>query len=443
MTISKYSRGRVGAVLFAATLGSAALSSSALAAPGVPSNGKISFAAFYGQTNGNSQADAISDDGRFVLYFSTATNIDGADTNTGYDGYHYDRLWGITTLVTASANGTVGNGSSTPAGSWGKKMSANGRYVLFMSWASNLVSGDTNGHADVFVRDTGLYGGIERVSVGPGRTQINAFSFAVGISADGRKCLFNTDAGLVPGDTNGINDLYVYDRTTQTTSLVSKRANGTAFGAAYGGFTANGAHVVLSTRAALVPSDTNGTGDNYRLTLSNSQAVLISANSAGVPGNNLQTSWSPISGDGSRAVVDYNGSDFDPSDTNGKADVYVKYLATGQIVRVSVSSTGAQSAGACLSADISNDGRYVSFTCDADDLVPGDTNGKSDVFVKDLQTGALTRVSRVQNGAQGNDFSAGARISGDGSQVAFGSWATNLATPDTNGASDVFVGTRQ
>src|SRR5690606_39515866 len=126
-----------------------------------------------------------------------------------------------------------------------------------------------------------------------------------------------------------------------------------------------------------------------------------------------------------------------PGDTNGASDIFVHDRQTGVTERVSVASDGAQADGNSLMASISADGRFVGFQSVASNLVPGDTNGNNDVFVHDRQTGVTQRVSVASDGAQGNAISTTASISADGRYVAFQSSATNLVPGDTNGATDV------
>jgi Tol biopolymer transport system component len=165
---------------------------------------------------GASTFPAISAGGRFVVFDSFASNLVAGDTNDTVDVFVRDRVAQVTRRVSVGPGGHQANeGSFSPA------ISAHGRFVVFWSDASNLVAGDTNQHRDVFVRDrveqvTG------RVSVGPGGHQANERSFAPAISADGRFVAFASDASnLVAGDTNGATDVFVRDRMAQVTRRVS------------------------------------------------------------------------------------------------------------------------------------------------------------------------------------------------------------------------------
>ena len=128
-----------------------------------------------------------------------------------------------------------------------------------------------------------------------------------------------------------------------------------------------------------------------------------------------------------------------PGDTNGKSDIFVDDRQTHSIERVSLAADGTQGNGESFAPSVSSDGRYVAFYSDASNLVPGDSNGTNDVFVVDRQTDMIERVSMAADGTQGNGSSIGGSISADGRYVGLTSEASNLVSGDTNGVSDVFV----
>jgi hypothetical protein len=126
-------------------------------------------------------------------------------------------------------------------------------------------------------------------------------------------------------------------------------------------------------------------------------------------------------------------------DTNGAVDIFLKDTQTGAIIRVSTDAGGSQSDGPSWDLTLSADGRCVAFASDASNLVAGDTNGYRDIFLKDTQTGAVTRLSTDSNGSQANGPSFDPGISADGRYVAFPSAASNLVADDTNGAVDIYM----
>jgi Tol biopolymer transport system component len=169
----------------------------------------------------------------------------------------------------------------------------------------------------------------------------------------------------------------------------------------------------------------------------------VSVGPNGVEGNN-DSLFPAISAHGRFVAFESDAANLEPNDTNGSSDVFVRDRQTGRTTRVSVGAGGAQGNAGSIGAGISADGRYVTFDSNATNLVPGDTNDLGDVFVHDRQTSRTTRVSVTARGAQaagGN--SANPAISADGQHVAFNSQAANLVRRDTNAAFDIFVATRR
>jgi Tol biopolymer transport system component len=301
--------------------------------------------------------------------------------------------------------------------------------------------GDTNGKRDVFVYDL-LTRTTSRVSVDSEGRQANGPSFGPVISADGRFVAFESAAtNLVPGDTNGFSDIFVRDLTAGTTTRVSvdsagRQANGKSFRPV---ISADGRHVAFESVATnLVPGDTNGLSDVFVRDLMTGKTTRVSVDSVGRQANGPSSS-AAISADGRFVAFESDATNLVVGDTNGKRDVFVYDLLTRTTSRVSVDLAERQANGPSFNAAISGDGRFVAFESDASNLVPGDSNLKRDVFVRDLMAGTTTRASVDSAGRQANGSSSGASISGDGRFVVFDSDAFNLVPNDTNGKQDVFV----
>ncbi len=388
------------------------------------------------QGNNDSFASALSADGRYVSFASLANNLVAGDTNSVGDVFVHDRDTGTTTRVSVGAGGAQGNNSSIlPA------LSADGRYVSFASLANNLGAGDTNGFDDVFVhdRDTGL---TTRVSVGAGGGQGNNHSREPDLSADGRYVSFASLANnLVAGDTNDQQDIFVHDRDTELTTRVSVGAGGVQANgfSSLPALNADGRYVSFGSGASnLVPGDTNGQQDIFVHDRDTGTTTRVSVGAGGVQGNNL--SQEPVlSADGRYVSFYSNASNLVAGDTNVSHDVFVHDRDTGLTTRVSVGAGGVQGNGVSASSTLSADGRYVSFASLANNLVAGDTNSVGDVFVHDRDTGTTTRVSVGAGGAQGNNSSTLPALSADGRYVSFASLANNLVAGDTNATYDVFV----
>ena len=397
-------------------------------------------------TQGNADSGvfwvSIADNARYVAFNSYASNLVAGDTNGEGDAFVHDLQTGETTRVSVASDGTEGNDVSVNA----LDISADGRFVAFSSYASNLVSGDTNNNHDVFVRDRQT-GQTTRVSVASDGSQANSDSgfSVVSLSADGRYVAFYSYASnLIAGDTNGEWDVFVHDRQTAQTFRVSVGTGGVEANntSAWMSISADGRYVAFQSDASnLVPADTNGTGDVFVHDRQTLQTTRVSVPSDGAQGN--ATSGTPtISADGRYVAFDSYASNLIAGDTNGECDVFVHDRQTAQTSRVSVASNGTQGNAMTHRPCPSADGRYVAFESDASNLVPGDTNGISDVFVHDRATGSTTRVSVGPGGVQANGSSASGRsptISADGRYVAFPSDASNLVVADTNGKTDAFV----
>jgi cold shock CspA family protein len=206
----------------------------------------------------------------------------------------------------------------------------------------------------------------------------------------------------------------------------------------------DGRYVVFHSDATnLVVDDTNGSRDVFVHDRQTGETTRISVSSSGIQGNGDSAWANRISTDSRYVSFASDASNLVDSDTNGVSDVFVHDRQTGETTRISVSSGGVESNGANGWGTISHDGRYVGFRSDASNLVADDTNGSQDVFVHDRQTGETTRVSVSSSGTQGNGDSDQISISTDSRYVGFRSDASNLVADDTNGSQDIFVHDRQ
>jgi len=391
------------------------------------------------QGNGHSYELAISADGRFVAFRSFATNLSGSDTNGATDVFVRDRQAGTTDRVSVSSAQAPGNDHSAwPA------ISDDGRYVAFSSDASNLVAGDTNGKTDVFVRDRFLLTTV-RVSVDSGGAEGDESSFGPSISIDGRYVAFSSDAtNLVAGDTNLSRDVFVHDLQTGITECASVTSGG-GIGdgeSAAGAISADGAFVVFRSAATnLVPGDTNGVTDTFVRERVSGTTDRVSVDSGGGQGDDESLYEASITADGRHVLFNSRATNLVVGDTNLQIDVFLRDRQAGTTERISVDSGGTEGTGEsnALARALSADGRYVAFTSGADNLVPGDTNNRTDVFLRDRQAGTTVRVSLTTYGAQAAADSGGAALSDDGRFVAFQSDATNLVPGDTNARTDDFL----
>jgi len=351
---------------------------------------------------------------------------------------------GVTERVSISSHGSSGDNDSSLA-----TVSADGRFVAFVSLASTLVPGDTNGTSDVFVRDR-ISGITDRVSV-DSRGRQSAGGDAGGVldtnwgppalSSDGRYVAFASSAtNLVKGDRNGVADVFIRDRVARTTErvpMVKKlEANGESSQPA---ISPDGRFVAFASFADnLVPGDTNFTSDVFVVDRTGGGPQRVSVGNAGEQGENRSESPS-ISADGRFVAFTSSSDALVPGDGDGASDVFVRDRVAGTTEGVSVAPTASGFGATSSSPAITPDGRFVAFDSWEPDLVPGDTNNSFDVFVRDRATGALERISVSSAGVQGDDWSLAPSISSDGRLVAFDSFAGNLVAGDTNFDFDVFV----
>ncbi|MEG4281337.1 calcium-binding protein [Microcoleus sp. MON1_C1] len=363
---------------------------------------RVSVSGAGNQGNSNSRSPSISGNGRFVAFASDASNLVPGDTNApNQDIFVRDLLTNTNTRVSVSSTGNQGNDNSGRP-----SISADGRFVAFGSGATNLVPGDTNNRNDIFVHDLSI-NTTTRISVSGAGNQGNSGSGTASISADGRFVAFSSEASnLVPGDTNNNEDIFVRDLLTNTTTRVSVDSAGNqAFGPSRESYiSGDGRFVAFSSLASnLVPGDTNGNRDIFVRDLSTNTTTRVSVDSAGNPGNGQ--SYAPsISSDG-RFVAFSSISNLVPGDTNNRDDIFVRDLSTNTTTRVSVSGAGNQGNDGSFSPSISADGPRVVFSSGADNLVPGDTNNRSDIFVADIGNtpGVINTPSNNINGTNGND----------------------------------------
>ncbi|MHB1351015.1 MAG: TolB family protein [Desulfobulbaceae bacterium] len=404
---------------------------------------RVSVSSAGDQGNGGSYNAALSSNGRYVAFYSNATNLVADDTNTLSDIFVHDLVTGATERVNLNSSGeeATGGQSGVPSLSW------DGRYVVFESDATNLVAGDTNTSKDIFVRDR-IAGSTERINVSSEEIQANNYSYSPSISGDGRYVAFYSyAANLAVGDVDGVGDIFIRDRTSGTTELISiatdelTKGNNSSYDPSVSG---DGRYVAFSSDATnLVAGDSNLSTDIFVRDRTAGTTELASVSSEEVQGNS--SSRDPrISLDGRYIVFVSEADNLVTDDTNIASDVFVRDLQAGTTERVSIGDgeeEGDTTNTWGYGGGISSDGRYVVFSSDSTNLVANDTNSLSDIFRRDRTAGETVRVNLSSTGAQTTDgFSYGSpAISGNGMVMAFVNGSTTLVPNDTNSADDVFV----
>ena len=381
---------------------------------------------------------SVSGDGEVVAFSSNASNLVSGDTNFDDDVFVYEVSSGVMTRVSVSSSGDEGSGGPSYSGI----VSADGRYVAFAS-DSYLVPDDMNGETDLYVHDrtTGI---TSRESVdsngGEGNDNASDESEPV-ISSDGRYVGFSTDSTtLLDGGVDGLSQAYVRDRITGTTDMISHTGAGVeGNGPSWISDVSDDGMIATFVSEAdnLVPGDSNAHGDVFVLDRSTDTLEIASVTPAGGPAD-ARTYGGKLTPNGRFVVMTSQATNLVAGDTNGAADVFIRDLTTGVTERVSVSSNGSQANGASTRVDVSANGRYVVFESEASNLVSGDTNGAVDVFVRDRVAQTTRRVSVTSMGAQLASGSFGADISADGRFVVYATDADEVVPGDTDGQRDVF-----
>jgi Tol biopolymer transport system component len=417
----------------------------AASAPGTTD--RVSVAWDGAQADGASPGVRVSADGRFVVFTSWASNLVPNDTNGTFDVFVRDRQAGSTERVSVASDGSQGNDRSL--WEYGASISADGRFVTFGSLATNLVPGCGAWH--IFLRDRQM-GTTSCVNVAPGGAVANNVSWGPIMSADGRFVVFTSWASnLVPNDTNGTFDVFVRDLQTGATSRANVASDGSqaSGGAVASSISANGRFVAFFSDATnLVEGDTNGAVDAFVHNFQTGETDRVSVAFDGSQAD--QGGSQPSVSDDGCFVAFESGSSLVPG--CGTGQVFIRDRQAGTTICATVAPDGSGANNYTFGPSISANGRFVAFYSPASNVVAAglDTNGTDDVFVHDRDTdgngmfdeagGVLTtRASVDSTGVEANGRSSGASISSDGRFVTFVSDASNLVDGDTNGVSDAFV----
>lgn len=393
----------------------------------------------------------VSADGRFVAFSSRANNLVPGDLNGRLDVFVKDTWTGAIERVNVSSAGEADGDSGFLFPLVPIAMTPDARFVAFSSIATNLVPGDTNGQIDVFVRDRQTQT-TTRVSVTSSGAQVNGPSYSPSISADGTRIAFTSPAvGYDSRDSNGISDVFVHDRTTGTTRLLTVVADSPGGGgpAAGSGVTpvisASGAKVAFVSQNRLFvpanlrpPSSALQRPKVFVVDVASGVIQLVSLTHTGAlpDGDSTQPS---LSGDGNRVAFVSPGSNLVAGDSNDTADVFIRDIGAGTTLRASLRTDGTQSSVGSSQPRLNAAGGRTVFIASA--LHGGSPSSGPDVYVFDGATSRIILVSLGLGGSAagrtGSDLPPDLTTNGD--VVAFTSSADNLVVGDSNDAQDVFL----
>jgi hypothetical protein len=389
---------------------------------------------------------SISGDGRFVAFESPSTQLVTGDTNSRDDVFVKDRQIGTVTRANTNASGNqmaagiLSNGNVT--------ISNNGRFVGFL--ASNnpgLVSGSVGNYRNAYIKDTHT-GAIEIVSLTSTGTFSTGSVDGLSISANGRFVTFSSNGSdLVSGDTNAKYDVFVRDRLLGTTTIVTNTYLGTPSNndSLPASISCDGAYIAFSSVANnLVANDTNSGADVFLV-----DRVTNTIKDITITGNNSSGSFSSgspqLSCDGSTIVFHSDASNLVANDTNASTDMFAYDIYDGSFERINVTSSGSQAASYVSDTPntvkrVSYDGNLIVFeSYDTAALVPGDTNGADDVFLRNRKAGTTEIISKRNSTTQTSSDSQTSSISADGRFVVYQSNDSGLTSGDTNALRDIFV----
>ena len=413
----------------------------------------------------------VSDDGRYVVFASKASNLVANDTNNKSDIFVKDLQTGTVTLVSSTPAGTSGNGDSgegTGPDDNGFAISGNGRFVAFASEASDLVANDANGGADLFVKDLQT-GAVTLVTVnaagtGTGSNVNSSLDEGVfgrpAISDDGRFVAFSSDANdLVAGqEVDGAQpDTFVRDTQANTTTQLTRSASGPSAGNGSNvqSISGDGRYVVFVSQDEIVAGQGGAFQQVWLYDTSAKTFALVSVGADGTSRGTGESRSPRISADGRHVVFQSTASNLvtgqvrNPTLIGSDYDLFHRNLNTGQTQLVSRKAGTTTTGGneGTEPGSISADGKLIAFYSEAGDIAAGvtDTNGKDDAFLFDTTTGALTTLSAKAGGGSTVDMGAvdlgddAPAISENGKIVVFGSFANDIVEGDGNPISDLFA----
>ncbi|MFJ6621793.1 hypothetical protein ACIQOW_29980 [Kitasatospora sp. NPDC091335] len=476
---------RTAAVLLATAVAGAAMPA-AQAKPPKGDTARVSEGAKGEALDGASLALGLSGDGRYALFSSAATNLLPGGAGAVGDVYVRDLRNGHTERISVAPDG-----AALDAGSNDAAISGNGRYVVFSSYAGNVVAGQPKHPSDVFVRDRWT-GRTELVTTGDGSSgagddQSGRNAFNAAVSWDGRYVVYSSDrTDLAPGVHRGKFNVFVTDRWAHTTRVVSTGADGTpADNNSYRPtISADGSVIGFTSRAGnLLPADrtppaspaaagTDGsaatgpgnTADGSADTAEAAQAARTTADHAGpaairaypyyvwnartgrITGASYDEAGE-LTGSGNDARVSPSGryalytvfaEGGRPGSHGLHQDVYVRELATGTSTKVGKPLSGAAGLDSSYDPAMSLTDRWVYFTSDVTDLVPGDTNGQADIFRTELSTGRTERVTLTQDGSQSTTSAFFPQVDAFDTTLLFSAEDGNLVPDVANTTTDVF-----
>jgi hypothetical protein len=396
-----------------------------------------------------SGTSSVSADGNLVVFTSTAALTPGVN-ETGDDFVYLRNVSAnTTTLISKAPDGSQPNAKAAEP-----EISSNGQFIVYSSPASNLPgAANNNGEPNIFLYNIST-DTTTLISQGLAGAPADSSSSTPTISSDGTKIAFLSNAdNLVANDTNQASDIFVYNTTTSTMSRVSTDSgNNQVLGASYSpALAAGGGYVAfVSDSANLISNDTNNIADVFLKNLSTGSVQRLSVSTAGLQADG-KSGRIAIDSDGQWVAFESSANNLvsgdtynlNPSANPDLTEIFLRDVADNITTRISVGANNLQANGVSTKPAISANGRFVTYTSAATNLIASDANGKTDIFLYDrtVPTAAPRRISSGPNDTEANDDSDDSSISGDANAefITFRSNATNLVASDQNGVGDIFL----
>ena len=382
--------------------------------------------------SGSATGASTSADGRFVVFSSFASDLVPVDNNGLEDVFLFDRQTGSVTLISRSASGQAGNGPSR-----GPVISADGVTIAFESSATNLFDDANGGVQDVVIynRISHTFDAANRNDPGD-QSELSASNPS--LSADGRFVAFDSASALVAEAVNGTRGIYVRDLSQGTTQLLSRTPNG-AFPndeSTDPVISADGSLVSYVSRATDITPSASAVANIYYIDRITLITELVTKN-----GN--ADSYAPaISGNGAVVGFHSEATNLNAQDFNSSPDAFVWTAATDTLELISQQPTGESANGGSFEVSLDETGNLALFRSRANTLVDGDTNAAMDVFLRNRDQGITQRINVAENGTEADSDAFNPALSADGNTVVFWSYATTLSDDDAANHSDVFIRNR-
>jgi len=372
---------------------------------------------------------STSADGRFVVFSSFASDLAPEDKNGLEDVFLFDRVTNLVTLVSRAADGNSGNGPSN-----GAVISADGNTIAFETSATNLFNDNNGGVQDVVIFSR-ISNTFEVANLDDPGNQFEFAASSPSLSADGRFVAFDSASALVAEALNGSRGIYVRDLFLNTTQLVSRTPGG-AFPNEESTdpvISADGNFVAFVSRATDIVPGVANVANIFYINRNTLVTQLASKN------GNADSSRPAISGNGAVVGFDSEATSLVSEDFNGTPDVFVWTAATDTVELISGLPGGDSTNGSSFDASLNEDGNLVLFRSSVDILVPGDSNGVDDIFLRNRTEGSVTRINVAEDGTAADAGAFHPGLSLDGNTVVFWSSASTLSNDDAANHSDVFV----